>query len=68
MTVMGASCQSHSGQSPLPYQRSGNPQARSPAKTAYSLRRGDAEASDSSTTRPMLVLSGRPQFLGRDAR
>ena len=59
MTVMGASSQSHSGQSRLPYQRSRNPQAGSPAKTAYSLRRSDAGASDSSTTRPMLVQGER---------
>jgi hypothetical protein len=66
-TVMGASSQSHSGQSPLPYQRSRNPQAQSPANTAYSLRRSDAGASGSSTTRPMLVLCERLGLDERDA-
>jgi len=54
---MGAPSQAHSGQGPPPYQRSRIPQAGSPADTAYSLRLGNAEASGSPTTRPMLVRS-----------
>jgi hypothetical protein len=52
---MGASSQSHSGHSPLPYQRSHIPGTGSLSETAYSLRLDDEGAGGSSTRRPMLV-------------